>query len=180
MSPQEIVWSVAGETYVSFLANFIHFLMVGIKFILLFYAVLLGVFFPSKLQKVTMPIITDADCRSQYSNSEIADSMLCAGDTGKDSCQVCCHYTSRLNLCRCWCLSAMWKCWQYICKLGWLWWTIGSPASWWKMGVARHCVMGIIMWRKTWCIHSGVLFHPMDWKHNCELQYTVITSSSPI
>ncbi|XP_076048100.1 trypsin-1-like [Oratosquilla oratoria] len=43
---------------------------------------------PSKLQKVTVPIISDAKCRQDYGASQIFDSMICAGgDGGKDSCQ---------------------------------------------------------------------------------------------
>jgi len=43
----------------------------------------------STLRKVTVPIITDAACRQSYGQSDIVDSMICAGFTagGKDSCQ---------------------------------------------------------------------------------------------
>ena len=33
-----------------------------------------------------MPVVTDATCKLEYPFS-IADSMLCAGERGKDSCQ---------------------------------------------------------------------------------------------
>merc|ERR1712055_817493 len=41
------------------------------------------------LQKVTVPVVSDEDCRSSYGQSAIADSMICAGldQGGKDSCQ---------------------------------------------------------------------------------------------
>jgi len=41
------------------------------------------------LQKVTVPIITDAECREAYGDGEVYDSMICAGipEGGKDSCQ---------------------------------------------------------------------------------------------
>merc|ERR1712198_639945 len=44
---------------------------------------------PSTLRKVTVPIVSDAECRSAYGESEIEDSMICAGVSsgGKDSCQ---------------------------------------------------------------------------------------------
>ncbi|XP_047737890.1 transmembrane protease serine 9 [Hyalella azteca] len=42
---------------------------------------------PDILQKVTVPIVSDASCRASYSVSQIADSMMCAGEEGKDSCQ---------------------------------------------------------------------------------------------
>jgi len=43
----------------------------------------------NKLQKVTVPIVSDAACRDAYGESEIVDSMMCAGfdEGGKDSCQ---------------------------------------------------------------------------------------------
>ena len=39
--------------------------------------------------QVTVPVVSDADCRSAYGQSDIADSMICAGldQGGKDSCQ---------------------------------------------------------------------------------------------
>merc|ERR1712215_500897 len=41
------------------------------------------------LMKVTVPVVSDDDCRGAYGVSEIADSMICAGlaQGGKDSCQ---------------------------------------------------------------------------------------------
>merc|ERR1712142_20373 len=41
------------------------------------------------LMKVTVPVVSDDDCRDAYGVSEIADSMICAGldAGGKDSCQ---------------------------------------------------------------------------------------------
>ena len=41
------------------------------------------------LQKVVVPIVTDAECRAAYGESDIDDSMICAGlpEGGKDSCQ---------------------------------------------------------------------------------------------
>jgi len=41
------------------------------------------------LQKVTVPIISDAECRAAYGGEEVLDSMICAGlpQGGKDSCQ---------------------------------------------------------------------------------------------
>jgi len=45
---------------------------------------------PNKLQKVTVPVVSDATCRAKYRLNNIADSMICAGDLdvgGKDSCQ---------------------------------------------------------------------------------------------
>jgi len=41
------------------------------------------------LQKVDVPVVTDAACRQSYGVSDIADSMICAGYDagGKDSCQ---------------------------------------------------------------------------------------------
>ncbi|KAF2365068.1 Serine proteases trypsin domain [Trinorchestia longiramus] len=42
---------------------------------------------PNILQKVTVPIVSDASCRKSYGAGEIADSMICAGEEGKDSCQ---------------------------------------------------------------------------------------------
>ncbi|XP_071524795.1 trypsin-1-like [Panulirus ornatus] len=44
---------------------------------------------PSVLQKVTVPIVSDAECRDAYGQDEIDDSMICAGvpEGGKDSCQ---------------------------------------------------------------------------------------------
>merc|ERR1719290_986623 len=45
---------------------------------------------PSTLMKVTVPIVSDADCRDAYGADEVEDSMICAGllaEGGKDSCQ---------------------------------------------------------------------------------------------
>jgi len=44
---------------------------------------------PSVLQKVSVPIVSDAECRDAYGQSDIEDSMICAGvpEGGKDSCQ---------------------------------------------------------------------------------------------
>jgi len=41
------------------------------------------------LQKVDVPVVSDADCRDAYGADSIADSMICAGldKGGKDSCQ---------------------------------------------------------------------------------------------
>jgi len=41
------------------------------------------------LQKVTVPVVSDDNCRSAYGQNDIADSMICAGldQGGKDSCQ---------------------------------------------------------------------------------------------
>ncbi|XP_071524797.1 trypsin-1-like [Panulirus ornatus] len=44
---------------------------------------------PNVLQQVTVPIVSDAECRDAYGQNEIDDSMICAGvpEGGKDSCQ---------------------------------------------------------------------------------------------
>ncbi|XP_063861049.1 trypsin-1-like [Scylla paramamosain] len=44
---------------------------------------------PSKLHYVDVPTVTDAECRKHYGDSEIEDSMICAGlpEGGKDACQ---------------------------------------------------------------------------------------------
>jgi len=44
---------------------------------------------PDVLHKVTVPLVTDKSCRESYGQSEIFDSMICAGleEGGKDSCQ---------------------------------------------------------------------------------------------
>jgi len=44
---------------------------------------------PDLLMKVSVPIVTDDECRDAYGQSEIEDSMICAGvpEGGKDSCQ---------------------------------------------------------------------------------------------
>merc|ERR1712071_643883 len=43
----------------------------------------------SALMKVTVPVVSDDDCRAAYGQSDVADSMICAGldEGGKDSCQ---------------------------------------------------------------------------------------------
>ena len=41
---------------------------------------------PMKLMKVDVPVVADGTCRLEYPFS-IADSMICAGEVGKDSCQ---------------------------------------------------------------------------------------------
>merc|ERR1712077_54581 len=43
----------------------------------------------SVLMKVDVPVVSDDDCRDAYGQSDIADSMICAGldEGGKDSCQ---------------------------------------------------------------------------------------------
>jgi len=47
---------------------------------------------------VDVPVVSDADCRVSYGETEIADSMICGGFAagGKDSCQV---YMPRLMTC---------------------------------------------------------------------------------
>ncbi|MCL4168653.1 UNVERIFIED_CONTAM: hypothetical protein GTU68_008266 [Idotea baltica] len=44
---------------------------------------------PDVLQKLTLPVISDQECRQDYLSLEIADSMICAGvpEGGKDACQ---------------------------------------------------------------------------------------------
>jgi len=44
-------------------------------------------FLPDLLHVVTVPIVTDQDCADAYGSSLIADQMICAGETDKDSCQ---------------------------------------------------------------------------------------------
>merc|ERR1712046_96724 len=41
------------------------------------------------LQKVDVPVVSDEHCRDSYGQSDITDSMICAGldQGGKDSCQ---------------------------------------------------------------------------------------------
>ncbi|XP_042859474.1 trypsin-1-like [Penaeus japonicus] len=41
------------------------------------------------LMKVTVPIVSDAECRDAYGQNDVDDSMICAGlpEGGKDSCQ---------------------------------------------------------------------------------------------
>jgi len=42
---------------------------------------------PDTLQSVDVPTVSDAECREAYGEGDITDSMLCAGEAGKDSCQ---------------------------------------------------------------------------------------------
>jgi len=42
---------------------------------------------PNILKKVSVTIVSDAQCRASYGEEDILDSMLCAGDADKDSCQ---------------------------------------------------------------------------------------------
>ena len=42
---------------------------------------------PTILQKVEVPIVSDDDCRESYGYSDVSDSMICAGEEGRDSCQ---------------------------------------------------------------------------------------------
>merc|ERR1712038_91789 len=42
---------------------------------------------PDTLHSVDVPIVSDESCRDSYGESDIADSMICAGERGKDSCQ---------------------------------------------------------------------------------------------
>ena len=42
---------------------------------------------PDTLHAVDVPIVTDSSCRDSYGEDDIADSMICAGERGKDSCQ---------------------------------------------------------------------------------------------
>jgi len=42
---------------------------------------------PDVLQKVDVPLVSDEECRQAYGYTSILDSMLCAGEEGKDSCQ---------------------------------------------------------------------------------------------
>lgn len=46
----------------------------------------------TKLREVTVPIMSNVDCKKTGYNSRITDNMLCAGfpDGKKDSCQVRC------------------------------------------------------------------------------------------
>jgi len=48
-----------------------------------------GNIIPAKLRKVTVPTVSDEECRNAYGEDDIADSMICAGlkEGGKDSCQ---------------------------------------------------------------------------------------------
>merc|ERR1711915_350945 len=44
---------------------------------------------PSSLRSVTVPIVSDQECRDAYGQNDVDDSMICAGlpEGGKDSCQ---------------------------------------------------------------------------------------------
>merc|ERR1712228_937949 len=44
---------------------------------------------PSSLMDVTVPIVSDQECRDAYGQNDVDDSMICAGlpEGGKDSCQ---------------------------------------------------------------------------------------------
>lgn len=43
---------------------------------------------PSKLQKVSVPLVSDATCKKVYQTiNPVVDSMVCYGVKGKDSCQ---------------------------------------------------------------------------------------------
>jgi len=42
---------------------------------------------PDMLMSVKVPLLDDAVCRNSYGDQAMMDSMLCAGDTGKDACQ---------------------------------------------------------------------------------------------
>ena len=42
---------------------------------------------PDQLQEVTVSVLSNHECSEKYSTEEITDSMLCAGEVGKDSCQ---------------------------------------------------------------------------------------------
>lgn len=63
----------------------------------------------STLQEVTVPILSNYECRKTgYGSSRITDNMLCAGfkDGKKDSCQVSkCCFTSQIQL-----LYINWAC----------------------------------------------------------------------
>lgn len=42
---------------------------------------------PTVLQSVTVPFVTDAQCKADYGAGNVDDTMICAGESGKDSCQ---------------------------------------------------------------------------------------------
>ncbi|KAA0194800.1 hypothetical protein HAZT_HAZT009332 [Hyalella azteca] len=46
-----------------------------------------GGFAPATLQFVSVPIVSDAECRKSYGEDQIFPSMICAGIEGKDTCQ---------------------------------------------------------------------------------------------
>jgi hypothetical protein len=43
--------------------------------------------YPTGLRSVTIPFVSDASCGAAYGSDLVAATMLCAGETGKDSCQ---------------------------------------------------------------------------------------------
>jgi secreted trypsin-like serine protease len=43
--------------------------------------------FPTDLMEVDVPIVSDTSCTNSYGSDFIARSMLCAGESGRDSCQ---------------------------------------------------------------------------------------------
>ncbi len=43
---------------------------------------------PDQLQSVTVPIVSDENCLHFYPNALDPVTMICAGERGKDSCQV--------------------------------------------------------------------------------------------
>ena len=46
-----------------------------------------GGILPDALQYVDVPLVSDDECRKAYGDSDVVDSMICAGEEGKDSCQ---------------------------------------------------------------------------------------------
>ena len=42
---------------------------------------------PNVLMKVTVPMVSDASCKSSYGSGSILAGMICAGTGGRDSCQ---------------------------------------------------------------------------------------------
>ena len=40
------------------------------------------------IAQVDVPVVSVEDCRDSYGQNDIADSMICVGADGKDSCQV--------------------------------------------------------------------------------------------
>ena len=59
---------------------------------------------PDVLMSVEVPLWSDQECRQDYGDQAITDSMLCAGDTGKAG-YISFYYNSRINeivkLCSC-------------------------------------------------------------------------------
>ena len=43
---------------------------------------------PDMLMAVNVTLRSDQECRQVYGDLAVMDSMICAGDTGKDACQV--------------------------------------------------------------------------------------------